>query len=69
MAKKPWRVVQVGDDAGRFTREQIEAAVQAVKDRKEAKGRKGRSGPFNHGPSVPRDGEVHPRDVASNGQP
>ena len=37
MAKKPWRTVQVGEDAGRFTRQQIIDAVEAVKARKEAK--------------------------------
>lgn len=37
MAGKPWRTLHVGEDTGRFTREQIRAAVVAVKARKEAK--------------------------------
>lgn len=37
MAKKPWRVVQMGGETGRFTREQIERAVRVVKERNEAK--------------------------------
>jgi hypothetical protein len=36
MAKKPWRVVEPGGDAGRFTAGQILAAVEAVKARNEA---------------------------------
>ena len=39
MAKKPWRTVQFSEDTGRFTREQIRAAVRAVKERNEAKSR------------------------------
>ena len=41
MAKKPWRVLQVGDDTGRFTRQQIEDAVRVVRERNEAKRRNG----------------------------
>ena len=40
MAKKPWRTVHVGEDTGRFTRQQIIDAVEAVKAEKEAKSKK-----------------------------
>jgi hypothetical protein len=36
MAKKPWRVVEPGEDAGRLTTIQVLAAIEAVKARKEA---------------------------------
>ena len=35
MVTKPWRVVEVGGDAGRLTREQVLEAVLAVKEEKE----------------------------------
>jgi hypothetical protein len=41
MAQKPWRTVQVSEDTGRFTREQVQAAVEAVKAQKEAKNKSG----------------------------
>ena len=51
MAQKPWRTVQVGEDTGRFTREQIRAAVEAVNRRKDAKGLNGRRNPSGNGAS------------------
>jgi len=43
MAKKPWRVVEPGEGAGRFTAGQILAAVEAVKARKEAQSKTARA--------------------------
>ena len=40
MAKKPWREIQFTDDAGRFTRQQIEDAMRKVMERREAKAQK-----------------------------
>jgi hypothetical protein len=42
MAKKPWRPIQFGEDTGRFTLEQVRAAVRVVKERNEARKKKGR---------------------------
>jgi hypothetical protein len=35
MPKKPWRPVQVSEETGRFTRQQIEEAVRVVRERSE----------------------------------
>ena len=35
--QKPWRTIIVGGDTGRFTWEQIEAAVRAVREKRERK--------------------------------
>lgn len=37
MTTKPWREVQISEETGRFTREQIERAVRVVKERNAAK--------------------------------
>ena len=36
-AKKPWRTIIFSEDTGRFTREQIRAAVRAVREENERK--------------------------------
>jgi hypothetical protein len=41
MAKKPWRTLHVGEDTGRFTREQIAQAIKAARERTEGKSRNG----------------------------
>ena len=41
MPQKPWRPIVVGEVSGRFTRQQIEAAVEAVKARNEGKPKRG----------------------------
>lgn len=43
MTTKPWRVVPVTQGSGRFTREQIEAAVLAVKERNESRRKQSRA--------------------------
>jgi len=41
MAKKPWRTLHVGEDTGRFTREQIAQAIKAAREYTERKSRNG----------------------------
>jgi len=44
MAKKPWRVVpQTGEHAGRLTRVQVLAAIEAVKAEKDAERKQSRA--------------------------
>lgn len=51
MTTKPWRVVPVTKGSGRFTREQIEAAVLAVKERNESRRKQSRAAGKSRGSS------------------
>jgi hypothetical protein len=52
MPRKPWRTIIGGEATGRFTQSQIEAAVKAVKARKD-----GKSKPASDAPSI---ASMHP---------
>lgn len=58
MAQKPWRVVEPGEDAGRLTRDQVIAAVEAVKARKEAERRNERRPGAKRKASATKPGDV-----------